>query len=158
MELAHGVPSSPKYNLESFNRLVADNQDDIYTLAFMVIGDKDAAERAARTAFMQAYLDLSSGNKQPFHWLVYRALVTAFRQELRRKVSVSQDAELISDEIQRSAWRGLSGLPTDLRLAVALVDLAGLNYEQAAEILGINVRQIRRRLAQARALIHSRIS
>src|SRR5512135_1350502 len=98
MELAHGVPSSPKYNLESFNRLVADNQDDIYTLAFMVIGDKAAAERAARTAFIQAYLDLSGGNKQPFHWLVYRALVTAFRQELRRKVSISQEAELIPDE------------------------------------------------------------
>ena len=153
MELAHGLPSSQKYSLAAFNGLVADNQDAIFTLAYLVVGDKAAAERATHVAILQAYLDMSGGNKKSFQWLVYRALVTAFKQEMRRKVSNSPAGNLIPDDVHRSIWSGLLGLPPDLRLAAALVDVAGLDSRQAAEILGISVRQIRRRLAQARALM-----
>jgi RNA polymerase sigma-70 factor, ECF subfamily len=158
MDLMHGLRSSPKNSLEAFNMLVAENQDDFYTLAFLVIGDIASAERVVQAALMQAYHDLSRGNKKPFDWLVYRALAGAFKQEFQRKGSGSSKGKLISDETHPSALNGLLSLPSDLRLAVALVDVAGLDYEQAAEMLGINVSQVRRRLAQARASMVIQVS
>ena len=156
MDFAHGVLPSHHFSLEAFNVLVTEKQDEIYTLAYLILGDKLAAEKVVQSALVQAYFDLNSGNTKPFDWLVYRALTAVIKVELRRKDRDSLEGKFISDDIHLSALNGFRGLHPDLRLIIALVDVAGLDYEQAADILGIHVRQVRRKLAQARYLMDVR--
>ncbi len=145
------IPAAQTSDLEAYNRLVTDIQDGVYTLAYVILGNKTAAERAVQSAFMQAYQGQGSRKFAPHHLLVYRALVNVCQQELKGGKNGFPKVEQLTEEADGAVWCGLMHLPLDLRLAAALVDVAGLDYEQASEVLSVKVKEIRRRLAQARS-------
>jgi RNA polymerase sigma-70 factor (ECF subfamily) len=155
MGLIYHVQSVQTNQLEAYNRFVAEAQDGIYNLAYAILGNQPAAERATQTAFLQAYRGATS---KKIETLLYRALVAACLQELRRGEKSPSAVAHAPDGADGIAWQGLIRLPLELRLAAALVDMAGLDYEQAAELLDIGVKEVRKRLAEARGLLAGRLS
>ncbi len=59
---------------------------------------------------------------------------------------------------EQAVQRSLAALPPEQRLALALIDVEGLDYPQAASIAGWPVSTISNRLAQARHTFASHIS
>lgn len=57
------------------------------------------------------------------------------------------------DEQRSLVQRVIADLPAALRDVVTLCDLRGLTHDEAARELGVSVRTLRRRLAEARSLI-----
>jgi DNA-directed RNA polymerase specialized sigma24 family protein len=155
MRLNYHIQSAQTNRLEAYNRFVAEAQDGIYSLAYAILGSQRAAERATQTAFLQAYKGAVNKKIEP---LLFRALLAACQEELRRGEKGPSAAEHPPDGFDGMAWQGLITLPFDLRLAAALVDVAGLDYEQAAELMGIGVKDVRKRLAEARGLLAGRLS
>lgn len=152
MERVQGVSSDKLLVLEVFNRLVAETQDRAYTLAYALLGDERDAEKAVRKAYLQAYQSTGrwNGSNQALH--IYRAVLAACQQEASKK---PMRGHFQTEFPKVSTWHSLMALPVDLRLAVVLVDVAGLDYTQAGEVAGLPAREIGKRLSRARALLVS---
>lgn len=153
MGFLHGFLAAQTSDLEAYNRLVADTQDAVYTLAYAILGSRAPAERAVQSAFIQAYQGSGRRRFSSQHLLIYRALVDACLQGLNEGKDDFLKAEQLAAESGRAVWSSIWSLPPNLRLAAALVDVAGLDYEQASEVLSVKVNEIRRRLALARSIL-----
>lgn len=152
MERVQGVSSDDQSSLDVFNRLVAETQDRSFTIAYAILGDGRAAENAVRKAYIQAYQSAGrwKGSKQALR--IYRAVLAVCQKEASKNPTrVDFQAEFPLG----SAWHGLLALPVDLRLATVLVDVAGLDYTQAAEVTGLPAIEIGKRLSRARAWLAS---
>ncbi len=153
MGFLNGFTSARQAELEAFNRLVMETQDAVYTLAYAILGNEGSAERAVQSAFIRAYQGRVRYKVETHKLLVYRGLVDACQQELNRGKNDFPTVEQLSVDAHEDAWSCMLSLPLSLRLAAALVDVAGLDYEQAAEVLSVSVKEIRRRLALARSML-----
>jgi RNA polymerase sigma-70 factor (ECF subfamily) len=135
------VRKAQRGSLEAFNRLVKQHQDEIFQLVSALLADDPAAMQVTQAVFVKAFQridELRAGS--PRDWLLGLAL------------------RCCRDYCQQGGRpaRGLTALPTNLVGPLALVDLCGLDYQQAAAVLGMPVDEVSLRLAQARAsLAHS---
>jgi len=99
-------------------------------------------------------------------WLHRIAYNACLRYRTRRPVIAepSQDQEqAVSDHADEAAERldlaaALARLPLDQRALVLLVDCHGLQYQAAAEVLGIPLGTVSSRLASARAKLRRALS
>jgi RNA polymerase sigma-70 factor (ECF subfamily) len=126
-------------DLDAFNRLVLDHQAAVYTLAYRVLGDEAAAVAATQAAFVRALRELGAYRAGPFKLFVLRCLVQVCAPLLGRGAAPA------TREFPR-----LAALPRAQCLALALVDLAGLDYAQAGAVLGVTASQVQHDLAAAR--------
>jgi RNA polymerase sigma factor (sigma-70 family) len=85
----------------------------------------------------------------------------------RRESFVAGEAELVADrsvaseelKVQAmSVQSAMAALPTDQRVAVALVLVDGMSYQEAAELLGIPEGTLTSRLSRARATLLSKLN
>jgi RNA polymerase sigma-70 factor (ECF subfamily) len=60
-------------------------------------------------------------------------------------------------EFWRAAKRALDELPPEFRTVVALVDMEGLSYEEAAKILNCPIGTVRSRLHRARTILREKL-
>jgi RNA polymerase sigma-70 factor (ECF subfamily) len=67
------------------------------------------------------------------------------------------ESETLSVEVRTEVERALGRLPEEQRLAIVLVDMEGLSYEEAALTLHCAVGTIRSRLARGRARVRDEI-
>ena len=96
------------------------------------------------------------------------AWIDETRMRSRRRESFSADeAEQVADgsvaseelKVQAlSVQSAMAALPTDQRVAVALVLVDGMSYHEAAELLGIPEGTLTSRLARARATLLSKLN
>ncbi len=121
----------PAADLAAFNRQVAEHQALIYTVAFRLLGEAGAATAATTAAVRQAYERPGPADWGAQAWLL-RCLLGACAAR------------------PAGAGTELGALPMPQRQVVALVDLAGLDYAQAAAVLAVDPAQVRARLAAAR--------
>lgn len=128
-------------DLRAFNRLVEEHQEAVYTLAYRVLGDEAAAAEATQAAFVSALRELRGYRNGPFRLWVLRWLVHDCQPRLAGAAPVEAGAALPGC---------LAALPPAQRLALALVDIARLDYSQAAAVLGLSAGQVRGHLAAAR--------
>jgi DNA-directed RNA polymerase specialized sigma24 family protein len=128
-------------DLRAFNRLVLEHQEAVYTLAYRLLGDEGAAAEATQAAFVGALREQRAGPQEPFKLSVLRWLVRACQPRLARRPPAAAGPGL--------AGR-LAALPPAQGLAVALVDIARLDYAQAAGVLGVSAGQLACHLAAAR--------
>lgn len=67
------------------------------------------------------------------------------------------EAAALSRETREAIEAAIALLPEDQRVAVVLVDIQGLSYEEAAEAMGSPVGTVRSRLARARARLRDEL-
>lgn len=164
-------------DLEAFNQLVLLYQDRIYSLAARILGDDHLAQDSTQNTFLAAYRSLSTFRNGSFRSWLYRIAINNCYTEHRKRVrhahlplDFEDDAEerplsrqdefpgsaaspeklYERRELQQSIQRALDRLDADQRLVVSLVDIQGMDYLEAAEIMGVALGTVKSRLARAR--------
>jgi RNA polymerase sigma-70 factor, ECF subfamily len=170
------IQAARKGDLDAFNRLVLAYQDIVYSQAYRMMGDSEAAEDATQEAFISAYKNLKSYRGGSFRGWLLRIVTNACYDELRRRkrrpTVPLEPLDANDEEIESPAWmidpgelpeqaavrnelgqaiqRCLEGLPDEFRLVVVLVDIQGFDYQEAAQVAGKPIGTVKSRLARAR--------
>jgi RNA polymerase sigma-70 factor (ECF subfamily) len=153
---------------DSFAELLAAHWDHAYRFAYYLTGNahdsEDLLQQAAEEAF-RAFHRFQSGTRFD-RWLfriMHNSFVDRLRRERRRKIfslddvsgaamtdNAADPSEVAEGTLDGPVLRALRALPPDSRAVVALVDLQGLPYEDAADILRCPIGTVRSRLHRAR--------
>lgn len=170
------IQDARKGDLDAFNRLVLSYQDIVYNQAYRILGDRLAADDATQEAFISAFKNLRSFRGGSFRAWLLRIVTNACYDELRRRkrrpTTSLEPLDNSGDEIESPRWiadpgelpeesvvRGelnqaiqncLDRLPDDFRVVVILVDVQGMGYYEAAEVIGKPLGTVKSRLARAR--------
>jgi RNA polymerase sigma-70 factor, ECF subfamily len=163
-------------DLDAFNELVLAHQDAVYRQAYWILGSEEAAEDATQEAFLRAYRNLSSYSGGPFRPWVMRIAVNYCYDQLRRqkvRKTVPLDAFDENDqEIDTPSWlrdpgasieelyeqeeeqsrimHSIQSLAPDYRAAIILVDVQGMDYNEASAVMGVPMGTFKSRLSRAR--------
>lgn len=163
-------------NLDAYNRLVLAYQDLVYSQAYRMIGESEAAEDAAQDAFISAFRHIGDYRGGSFKAWLLRIVTNICYDELRRRKRrpttplepVDEDDEEIESprwiadpgetpeelteraELAQALQHCLDGLPEEFRTVVVLVDLQGMGYTEASEAVGKPLGTVKSRLARAR--------
>jgi len=173
------IQDAQKGDLEAFNRLVLAYQDAIYTHAYRMLGDESAADDATQETFIAAYQAMKTFRGGSFRAWLFRIVTNQCYDELRRRqrrpTTPLEPLTTDDEEIESPKWLGdnsnspeeevdqqalreaiqhcLNGLPREFRSVVLLIDVQGMDYSEAAQILKVPVGTIKSRLARARLRI-----
>ena len=164
-------------DLDAFNRLVLAYQDQTYNLAFRLLGEDASAQDATQIAFINAYQAIKSYRGGSFRAWILRILTNVCYDELRRQKrkptedlnpvdtdtgEEMEDPAWLSDdsqspaehieqqELERAIQNCLGGLPEEFRTVIVLVDVQGMDYQEASEVVRSPLGTVRSRLARAR--------
>jgi RNA polymerase sigma-70 factor, ECF subfamily len=168
----------------AFERLVERNRDDLYSFVLrMTRSEKEAAE-IAQESFLSAYLHLNHfRNEAEFrtwaHWVAAkhisirrRRLPTspaaesplkapessaALEHDSKADWNCSADEQPLSAELRRAIEDATDRLPQSHREAFLFKDVAGLSYEQIADVSGQSIPAIKDHLHQARLSLRATI-
>jgi RNA polymerase sigma-70 factor, ECF subfamily len=170
------IQEARRGDLNAFNRLVLAHQDSVYNQAYRVLGDVQAADDAAQEAFISAYDNLKTFRGGSFRSWLLRIVTNLCYDELRRRkrrpTTPLEPLDDAGDEIESPAWmmdpgelpeqtaeraelgraiqHCLDELPFEFRVIVTLVDIQGMDYAEAAEVIGKPLGTVKSRLARAR--------
>lgn len=159
---------------EAFDELVRRHQARIFNLARALVGDDGDAEDLAQEAFIRAWRAIGRfRGASAFRTWLYRVAINVIRSHLARrsqqrliwgwwprKGSDAEPREAVlagsvdveTGLLRREAIdRALSALPPDMRVAVTLRDIEGLEYREIAETLGVPIGTVMSRIARGRA-------
>jgi RNA polymerase sigma-70 factor, ECF subfamily len=170
------LEASPKDFLSNFNTLVLHYQNEAYNFAFYLLGDPDTAADATQQAFINAYLHFHQFTGANFRSWFFKILKNVCIDELRREkrrraISLNtfeDDMNLVSESI-RLAGRAptpeqtldqneksaqiqgaLRRLDEPFRTVLILVDIQGMDYLEAAQVINVPLGTLKSRLARAR--------
>jgi len=126
-----------------------------------------SAEDAAQETFFAAYRSLKSFRGGAFRgWLLRIASNQCYdqlRQRQRRPTDILEDdapvvdPEPLPEHVVLSAEtvavleQAIAQLPPEQRLCVLLIDVQGLDYDEASQAMGVNLGTVKSRLSRARA-------
>jgi RNA polymerase sigma-70 factor (ECF subfamily) len=176
MDEAGLIKDAQRGDLDAFNRLVLAYQDRVYNQAYRVLGNHQSADDATQEAFISAYRKLSSFRGGSFRaWLlriVTNACYDELRRQKRRPTTALEPVDENDEEIESPYWIAdpgelpeeqavrselgnaiqecLNQLSNEFRMVVVLVDVQGLDYQEASEVIGKPLGTIKSRLARAR--------
>jgi RNA polymerase sigma-70 factor (ECF subfamily) len=166
----------------AFQLDVAEATDRLYALALRLTRNRADAEDLVADAVMRAWHGYA-GLKERGHFApwIRRILVNTFISDRRRLAAGPAQADLPADGdafslferlhqpfllwwgtpeqellnklLRHDLARALDRLPTAFRIAVVLVDVEGLSYQEVAEATGVPVGTVRSRLARGRGLL-----
>lgn len=163
-------------DLDAFNSLVLTFQERIYNQAYRLMGDPLAAEDATQDAFISAYHKLDQFRGGSFQAWLLRIVTNLCLDELRRikrhQIVALNPLDEDGEEIETPRWladtspspeetierreldevlqRCLDRLPADFRTAVILIDVQGLDYAEAAAVMGTAIGTLKSRVARGR--------
>ena len=166
-------------DLHAFNKLVLKYQNQVFNLAFRLLRDADLAEDLTQEAFLLAFrriYQFRSGSLGA--WLLkivtnlcYDELRTWKRAPLQPLEPIKEcgetnefpygikDPNLLPEEsiqireLRVGIERGLTTLPINFRIAVTLVDIQELSYEEATLVMGTSIGTLKSRLARGRLML-----
>jgi len=176
MDEAVLIQSAQRGSLDSFNQLVLIYQDAVYGQAYRMMGESEPAQDATQEAFISAYRSLGSYRGGSFKAWLLRIVTNACYDELRRRqrhpTTSLEPLDADDEEIESPRWLAdegespeaeterselgdaiqhcLDNLPVEFRAVVVLVDIQGMDYNEAAEVVGKPVGTVKSRLARAR--------
>lgn len=170
------IQAAQRGDLDAFNRLVTSYQDLAFNLAYRLLGDDSDAEDVTQDAFISAYKNLHTYRGGSFKAWLLRIITNGSYDELRRRLRRPQtplepdsgDGEEAPDpawladpgespqelaervELSAAIQRCLNQLEAEFRAAVVLVDVQGIDYAEAAQVLRRPLGTLKSRLARAR--------
>lgn len=162
--------------LDRFNQIVEEYQDMVYHQAYRMLGEPQAAEDATQEAFWLAYRKFGSYRGGSLKAWLLRIVTNCCYDELRRwqrhPITALEPVDANGEEMESLAWMAdpaeppevqvervelgkklqdcLEQLPVMHRALLILVDLQGLSYIEAAEVMGVSLGTIKSRLSRAR--------
>ena len=170
-------------DLDAFNRLVLKYQDLAYHHAYTLLGDHATAEDVTQESFVRAFQNISGFRCGSLRaWILKIATNTAYdvlRRSKRHPTLPLFPEDENGEDIDSSAWladprpsapdvmeqkefvqviyRLLDELPEAYRTVLTLVDLYGLEYEEAAASLRIPIGTVKSRLGRARLQLRQKL-
>jgi RNA polymerase sigma-70 factor (ECF subfamily) len=172
------IHAAQRGDVAAFNQLVRAYQAQVYRTAYRVLGDAAAAEDATQDALLAAYKHIRDFRGGSFKAWLLRIVTNTCYDQLRarqRRPTASLDAMLLNPDqpapgLERATaesphevaerhelgaliQRGLDTLPYEQRVTLVLIDIEGLSYEEAANVLATNLGTIKSRLSRARAAL-----
>ena len=177
MDEPYLITAAQNGDLDAFNRLVLAYQDMAYNLAYRMLANPDSAADAAQTAFISAYRALNTYRGGSFRAWVLRMVTNSCYDELRRQkrhpaAPLEPLDESGEDEIESPRWMAsddpspeeemeqrelemavqdcLQRLPDEFRVAVVMIDVQGMDYQEVSSAAGVPLGTIKSRLARGR--------
>jgi RNA polymerase sigma-70 factor, ECF subfamily len=178
------IQAAVKGDIEAFNELVLIYQDVVYRHVQCLTRDSNEADDAAQEAFIKAYFKIAQYRGGSFKaWLLRIATNTVLdvlRQQ-KHRVQIPLLPQLDDDEeLESPDWLtdwsalpetvceqhdlmhdlqvALDSLPVHYRLVVNLIDVEGLDYQEAAQALNLPLGTIKSRLIRARLMLRGLLS
>lgn len=161
---------------DAFARYVVPELDVLLRVAMSLTRDRSDAEDLVQDTLMRAFkaVDRFDG-RYPRAWLLTIMRNAQINRVRRRRPELMRDAragerildekgrhdsaeqEALRDAFDSEVEAALDALPDRLRTVVGLVDLDGLSYQQAADVLGVPIGTVMSRLHRARQRIRGRL-
>lgn len=152
----------------AFSELVRIHQNEVFTLAVRLVGDRTLAADVAQEAMVRAWKAIPRfrGDAQFSTWLHRITVNTAWTQKTKAKRHQAQDLDHVAEQPEtdlrthpelageRAELRGvlrdaLNRLPDQQRAVVVLKDVYGWSHKDIAESLSISVTAAKVRLHRA---------
>ena len=176
------IRAAQEGDLDAFNQLVLAYQDMAFNTAYRILSDSDSACDAVQTALISAYRSIKRFRGGSFRAWLLRIVTNACYDELRKRKRRStiplepaghdgqQDLDsfrwltdkaptpeqaLEISELDQAIQHCLESLPKDFRIVVVMVDIEGMDYQEAAQIIRKPLGTIKSRLARARVRLQS---
>ena len=172
-----------KGDSQAYNLLVLKYQTRINHLISRFVRNTADVEDVAQEAFIKAYKALKNfrGDSQFYTWL-YRIAINTAKNHLvasgRRspkgatldaqeaeqyegayalQESATPEREIQAEEMKQTVNNAIATLPEDLRTAITLRELEGLNYEEIAMVMDCPIGTVRSRIFRAREAIDKQL-
>jgi RNA polymerase sigma-70 factor (ECF subfamily) len=171
-----------KGDKRAFDLLILKYQHRIVSLVTRYVSDSAEAQDVAQEAFIKAYRAIGRfrGDSAFYTWLYRIAINTAKNwivAKNRRPPASDIDAvdaeqygispklretstpenELLREEIERTVFDTIAGLPEDLRTAIMLREMDGMSYEEIATTMECPIGTVRSRIFRAREAIDEKL-
>ena len=175
MDEAGLIRGAQRGDLDSFNRLILAYQNMTFNMAYRILGDPAAAEDATQDAFISAFRSIRRFRGGSFRSWVMRIVTNACYDELRRRKrrpttplepmiddetmgtpfwiadpGETPEQATIRAELGETIQDCLNTLVDDFRTVVVLIDIQGVDYQEAAATIGKPLGTVKSRLARAR--------
>jgi len=168
------IAAAQQGKIDAFNELVLVYQQQVYNLAYRILGDPASAADAAQDAFISAFQNIRRFRGGSFKSYLLRIVSNRCYDELRRRkrrpatsfedfgeVDEEANPALINggerpeaymerQEMARVIQAGIETLPASQRITLALSDVQGLSYQEIADVTGVSLGTVKSRLARAR--------
>jgi RNA polymerase sigma factor (sigma-70 family) len=174
MDEANLIAAAQQGKVDAFNELVLTYQQQVYNLAYRIMGDPASAADATQDAFISAYQSIDRFRGGSFKSYLMRIVSNRCYDELRRRkrrpatsfedfgeVDEEANPALVNgherpeeyaerQEVAHVIQAGIEMLPPDQRITLVLSDVQGLSYQEIAEATGASLGTVKSRLARAR--------
>ncbi len=174
MDEASLIAAAQQGRVDAFNELVLTYQNQVYNLAYRIMGDPASAADATQEAFISTFQSLSRFRGGSFKSYLLRIVSNGCYDELRRRkrrpatsfedfgeVDEEANPAMINghegpeeyterQEMAHLIQAGIETLPPDQRITLVLSDVQGLSYQEIAEATDVPLGTVRSRLARAR--------
>ncbi len=165
------IESCVKGDVHAFRELVEMLQMYAYTLAFRILLNEEDAKDAIQESFIKVWKRLGNYNgKYLFTTWMYRIVVNTCIDKLKEVKKRSEvylettnelnatDDSLANRELTKQIRLLSKGLPEKQRIIFVLIDLQGLNLDEASEVLNMPKGQIKSNLYYARKSIREELA
>jgi RNA polymerase sigma-70 factor, ECF subfamily len=152
----HVIRTAAAGDHRAFEVLVRTYQEPVVRFLTHLLSDRALADDVAQETFLRCYQKLNgySFEGRFSTWLLrvaHNAGIDAIRGRVRRERLAGPGAVGPTDPVLRAELiAALATLPERLREPLLLVEVTGLRYREAAEVLGIPEGTVKSRVAHAR--------
>ena len=187
-KLEQTLKAAQRGDVAAFNSLVLEYQRQLFNVCYRTLGNTEDAADATQDALLSAFRALKSFKGQPggFRaWLLRIAVNTCYDQLRRRQrrpaesldvlsaldpdqdssaaerladPSLGPEQRSLSAETARHIQEAIDRLPPDQRLTVILCDVQGISYDEAAQVMSVELGTVKSRLSRARAQLRDLLS
>lgn len=165
------ISRSRRGDLSAFNQLVARYQDLVFSVTLRLVSNHATAEDITQEAFISAFRSIRRLQGDNFRaWILRIARNAAYdamrRTKRRPEESIEEQVVTLGEtlasgeespedhalrqDLARAIGRGLDELPRDQRMAIVLIDIEGLSYDETASATDVSIGTVKSRLNRGR--------
>ncbi len=179
------IQAAKENDLDAFNQLVLKYQQNVYNVALRILDDLDEADDVTQQAFISAYQHIRTFKSGSFQAWILRIVTNKCYDILRHSQrhptqsiegenedldtngensclmqdnAPSPEEQAVLKEQESVVQHCIDRLPKEFKAVVILVDLQGMDYQEAAQVCRIPLGTIKSRLARARVYLKDCLS